>query len=519
MRWRILFLVGRRLASGICQTKHLTRFFVIFLIVTQTACGLRFLSESKPDVAVPTSGYHTVDKIPFREAWYGTYLNEEKIGYSHFKIEPSDQNFAITTDSLLRFTRLKQPTEVRMKERVVVRPDLSMVSFQSAVRQNGKDMTMTGRTDGEHILVDTAVEGEKVSREFPLHGKVYHANAIDLMPALLGLKEGQTYTFNVFDPDVFNPENQGTHKVDQQISTVKGPAGPNGAVWKVNNKVGEAQVNSWLNSKGLTVLYKGSSLISMLEDENSAKKFLEEKAPGKDLALDYSLIRISKPLPHPEKLRFLKARFQGIESSVIPQDHRQRITTPSGNSPKDSFDVTVSVEDPSRFKGRAQDPAGPSFKAELASTIKIQSDHKEIVDQAKKIVSPNDSPLVKVTKLTHWTAENIKSEIKDSFTALSVLHSKEGECKSHAFLYTALARSQHIPTRVVRGIVYSKEGGFLYHAWCESYLDGWLAVDPTMNQIPADATHIKIAAGDSDDSASAILKMVGKVKSEVLDYN
>jgi len=154
----------------------------------------------------------------------------------------------------------------------------------------------------------------------------------------------------------------------------------------------------------------------------------------------------------------------------------------------------------------------------LASTTAIQSDHKEIVDQAKQIVSPNDSPLEKVTKLTRWTAENIKSEMKDSFTALSVLRSKKGECQSHAALYTALARSQRIPTRVVTGIVYSNQVGFLYHAWCESYVNGWLAVDPTLKQVPADATHIKIATGDSEDDTSPLLKMVGKVKLEVLEY-
>jgi transglutaminase-like putative cysteine protease len=98
------------------------------------------------------------------------------------------------------------------------------------------------------------------------------------------------------------------------------------------------------------------------------------------------------------------------------------------------------------------------------------------------------------------------------------LRSKKGECQSHAALYAALARSQRIPTRVVTGIVYSKQVGFLYHAWCESYVNGWLAVDPTLKQVPADATHIKIAAGDSEDDASALLKMVGKVKLEVLEY-
>src|SRR5208283_287942 len=260
------------------------------------------------------------------------------------------------------------------------------------------------------------------------------------------------------------------------------------------------------------------ALITMLEDESTAQKFVDQKAPGKDLVLDVSLIRIPKPLPHPEELYFLKARLRGIEQSLIPEDHRQKIAVTSDSGPKGAFDVTVRAEDPSRFKGPAQNPTGAVSDAYLASTTSIQSDHKEIVDQAKQIVSSNDSPLEKVTKLTRWTAENIKSEMKDSFTALSVLRSKEGECQSHAALYTALARSQRIPTRVVTGIVYSKQVGFLYHAWCESYLNGWLAVDPTLKQVPADATHIKIAGGDSQDETSALLKRVGKVTLEVLEY-
>ena len=79
----------------------------------------------------------------------------------------------------------------------------------------------------------------------------------------------------------------------------------------------------------------------MIEDESTAQKFVDQKAPGKDLVLDVSLIRITKPLPNPEKLYFLKARLQGIEQSLIPEDHRQKITAASDTGPKEAFDVTV----------------------------------------------------------------------------------------------------------------------------------------------------------------------------------
>jgi transglutaminase-like putative cysteine protease len=71
-------------------------------------------------------------------------------------------------------------------------------------------------------------------------------------------------------------------------------------------------------------------------------------------------------------------------------------------------------------------------------------------------------------------------------------------------------------------------GAFYYHAWPEVYLDDpstssgraarglWLPVDPTLNQFPADATHLRLARGGLDKQA-AILPMIGRLKIDVLD--
>jgi transglutaminase-like putative cysteine protease len=182
------------------------------------------------------------------------------------------------------------------------------------------------------------------------------------------------------------------------------------------------------------------------------------------------------------------------------------------------FEVTVRGEDMTAFTGKDNPIAGGPTEENLASTVSIQSDHREIVAQAEKIVSSNDPDIEKVRKLVNWTSTKIKHRVKDSFTALSVLRDGEGECQAHANLYTALARSQKIPTRVVTGLVYTEEVGFLYHAWAESYVNRWDAVDPTLNQVPADATHIKLYTGDSGDAIHSLLKMVGKVKIEVLEF-
>ena len=106
-------------------------------------------------------------------------------------------------------------------------------------------------------------------------------------------------------------------------------------------------------------------------------------------------------------------------------------------------------------------------------------------------------------------------------SAREVLRTRVGDCNEHTALYVALARAVGIPTRINVGLAWVL-GAFYYHAWPEVYLeepDGrglWLPVDPTFNQFPADATHVRLLRGGLDRQA-AILPLIGKVKLAVLD--
>jgi len=74
-------------------------------------------------------------------------------------------------------------------------------------------------------------------------------------------------------------------------------------------------------------------------------------------------------------------------------------------------------------------------------------------------------------------------------------------------------------TRVVNGLVYSSEhGGFLYHSWAESFVEGsWRAVDPTFNQAEADATHIALVHGEGLTELVPLVDWVGNTRIKVLD--
>ena len=496
--------------------------FILYLLCVQltlvsSGCIVKSFNPDSEHSADSAKGYQSLSDFPFKEAWYGIYFQEDKIGYSHFKILPSEKNFIIESDSIMRLTAMRKTNEIKMTEKITVAPDLSLISFDSNVKMNQKDLRVEGNVNSTKLVLKMNAEDEKIDRDFSIDGKIFHTSAISLMPALKGLREGAKYSF-----DVFNVERQSVENIEQEISRVKGSPGPSDAVWKITNNYGHSLVNSWTNSKGLVVLEKGldGSLITILEDQESARQFMEKKAKQKDLILDFSLVKTPTKIVKPGQAKFLKVRLEGIHPDLIAKDNRQKVYVPESGRPEEGFDVEVNTENIQRISeglGSTSHENIDSLSKYLLSTPTIQVGHKEIRDQALKIVTKESTDMDKVIKLVNWTADNIKGEMKDSFSALEVLRSKQGECQSHSQLYTALARSLGIPTRIVTGLVYSENLGFLYHAWAESYVKGWLSVDPTLKQAPSDATHIKLASRREDDQSS-VLKMMGKVRIKSLDY-
>jgi len=153
----------------------------------------------------------------------------------------------------------------------------------------------------------------------------------------------------------------------------------------------------------------------------------------------------------------------------------------------------------------------------LQSNALIQSNDRKIIDQSRKILAGEKNALEAARKLNDWTYASLKKVPVVSIpSALEVLSRREGDCKEHTTLYTALARAAGIPTRMAAGIVYMGNG-FYYHAWPEVWIGRWLAVDPTLNQFPADATHIRFIAGNLDRQ-SEIMRLVGKLKVSILEY-
>jgi transglutaminase-like putative cysteine protease len=159
-------------------------------------------------------------------------------------------------------------------------------------------------------------------------------------------------------------------------------------------------------------------------------------------------------------------------------------------------------------------------EAQLKPAEKIESDAPEIVAQAKKLAEGTTTQEGLAKALAFWTADWLNDTIDDGGSAVESFKSKNGNCQTHARLYTALARASGIPTRFVSGLVYQEGKGFLYHSWAESFIGNrWISVDPTFNQLPADPTHLKLLEGHLPEDMAPIIAIIGRIRMSVLETN
>ena len=100
-------------------------------------------------------------------------------------------------------------------------------------------------------------------------------------------------------------------------------------------------------------------------------------------------------------------------------------------------------------------------------------------------------------------------------SAREVLRALRGDCNEHAVLVTALARAAGIPARVVAGVVYLDDG-FFYHAWSELWLGAWVSADAVLDQMPVDATHVKLVEGGPERHLQ-LAQVIGRLSFAILE--
>ncbi len=148
----------------------------------------------------------------------------------------------------------------------------------------------------------------------------------------------------------------------------------------------------------------------------------------------------------------------------------------------------------------------------------IESDDPRITAQARQIVGRTGNPLRQAERLNQWVFETLDKRGGAAVpSAVNVLEQRRGDSNEHTTLYVALARAVGIPARSVAGLLYV-DGRFYYHAWSEVHIQRWIAVDPTLGQLPADARHIRLTT-EGLTGHMELRKSIGGIRLDVIRSN
>lgn len=446
-----------------------------------------------------------------KERWYGIVFNGEKVGFSRFSIlSLSDtQEFIIVgeTHMVIRFLGLKR--HVRMNTEDTVHPDLSLKSFIYRQQIDGSELEITGKRKDDTLFLKVKSQGEERVMRLSAKEKVYPASAINLYPALRGLHVGNQYRYRVFEPQTMH-----IYEVEQKVTNFE--AAPRLGLnpsFRVETEMQGFSATTWFNQTGETEMERGLSgvLITYRESEEEAKRYLVEAGLAKkDLAADFSLVKVERPITCPRQARSLTVAISGLGGLIEPPAGSGQKITKAGH------EVIIHID----TKHLSEEREGQENLSSLylSSHPQIEVYHPEIRKTAREIITDGLGEKEIILRLNQWVAKEIAQDFTDSFSALEVLKTRKGDCQAHTLLYTALARALGIPTRLVGGLVYMEGQGFLYHSWAESYAKGWLPVDPTFGQVPADATHIKLVVGPDWSSFLSLSKVMGRIKIKIMDY-
>jgi len=233
------------------------------------------------------------------------------------------------------------------------------------------------------------------------------------------------------------------------------------------------------------------------------------KGSKPDLVLMTS-IPVTTPINNPREAKHLSIKLVNVSVEEFNLD--------GGRQQLEGTTVKIRQEDPSSWETFLLPSRKEELKKYIQPTPLIQSGDDKIIRLAAKITKGSRDAEKSGRMLLDWVYTKLeKKPIMSIPSALEVLDLMAGDCNEHTALFTALSRSLGIPTRICVGVVYMRKS-FYYHAWPEIFLGQWVAVDPTFNQFPADATHIRFVVGDLSDQIK-ILKIVSQVKLEVLEYS
>lgn len=502
------------------KTDKANYYLLAFGIIAGVVWAFLFASyflDRKPSLA---GGLSQVQLKNRTESWMGFYQGDNPIGYNHQVIAPRGDEYYMTDEMVLKMSLLGQPVEIRMFMKARLNLDWSIK--ETELDMSSDQISLSARADrvGDKLKIAIDTGGRRVNREIPLSQPPYLYTEPVLAEKLrqIGLKPGAKLSVPVFEPLTQVMDLASLEVGDkEQVKLTDGEV----SAYKVSDTFRGQTEYLWVTDAGEVVKQSHPSGFSAYKVTREQALELLAKSESLELDLVSALaVESDRYIDNAREVRTMTARLLGPNLQGLDLDgDSQKL---SGRSVEIS---TPLVPAPGYALPFNQDPAMEKY---LAPDWQAQSDDPEIVKKTREVLAGETDSTRAAQKLVDFVSSYVEDSMVATIpSAAEVFRQKRGACKEHTVLFAAMARAAGIPARMNAGLVYSDAyliKGFYYHAWPEVWLasaqgnDGsWVRVDPTFNQFPADATHIRLKTGNLDAMIS-LMQVVGQTRIEVEDY-
>ena len=445
-----------------------------------------------------------------REDWMGTYFQGKKLGFTRVQTRWSLQGIEVdsTVFFQIRSKSIDQSTTINQKTRLG--PDFKLRSFSLLQEITGHRQQVEGRVEGNRLIYRIKSRGfdKEKSIEFPPGTLPSSTFLLNLLAD--GLKVGQKGTLSLF----LEPFQM---LVDLEYEVLRKDnleyEGKPVETFAIKQKIEGIETTLWVAGDGSVIKETTNQGFASFKESAEVAQKLDEPLTVSSM-ITMSLVKPDQPIDRSERVREIIFYLQPLRSpDLVPQDQRQKILK-AEQLPNGLYRATLQVKtEPKRIASLSRWPGESTQDPKyLEDSAQVQARHPMIRALARDLTGDKRNVWQVAKDINRWVHQNLAKELVDTVTALDALHERRGECQSHTYLFTALARAVGIPTRIVNGLVYSQEySGFLYHAWPEVYVGEWRALDPTFGQDVVDATHIKLTEG-TEEGSFRLMEFVGKLK-------
>ncbi len=486
-------------------TRPLSLVALVAWIVTMGMVVNRTYLQASPNLATDLARYGTTAQ------WRGVYYRGEKIGFTVSQVERTDEGFELLEDGRLQFSLLGATTAAILRTSAQVDRQFALKSFEFSLDPGTGPLTVRGRLDGLRLSLDIITTSGTRSETRDLESPPTLMLSLGRRLASEGLVAGTRREWMVFDPATMKNAPVQLAIGNREVVTAGGRPIP---AFRVDMTFSGLTTTAWITDTGEIVREESPmGLISVRETQEQATVLAVSKVMQEDMLAASAVVPVMgrNVITEPRDVTRLRIRVENADlSSADLQGVGQTVT---GN--------IIELVD---ARGLVAGPAETDLDRYLKPESFIESDAPEIRATAERMVQGITGARARAERLTREVNQLVEKKPTVSLpSALEVLRTKVGDCNEHTVLFVALARSLGIPARINVGLVYVR-GAFYYHAWPEVYVDEgngrglWLPVDPTFNQFPADATHVRLARGGLDKQI-AILPLIGRVRMTVVQVD